>query len=48
MDAPFMKTIAEGLAAKGIEVVRFEFPYMRLRRADGRQRPPDREPKLRA
>ena len=45
MDSPFMEAFAEGIAAAGIRVVRFEFPYMAGRRAGGR-RPPDREPVL--
>ena len=47
MDHPFMTHIAEGIAAAGFRVARFEFPYMAKRRADGRKRPPDREPALR-
>jgi hypothetical protein len=47
MDTPFMDTVARGLAAHGHRVVRFEFPYMRLRRADGKRRGPDRLPVLR-
>jgi predicted alpha/beta-hydrolase family hydrolase len=46
MDSPFMNTLAAGLAARGIRVVRFEFPYMHARR-EGQRRPPDREPVLR-
>jgi len=46
MDANFMTTIAEGLAAAGYRVVRFEFPYMAERRASGKRRPPDRPPVL--
>ncbi len=46
MDHPFMQTIADGLAQQGIRVIRFEFPYMQKRRADGGRRPPDRMPKL--
>ena len=41
MDAPFMTGIAERVAAAGIDVVRFEFPYMRVRRATGRRRAPN-------
>jgi hypothetical protein len=41
MDSPFMNTVAEGLAARGLRVVRFEFPYMAQRREDGRKRPPN-------
>lgn len=46
MDSPFMNSIAAGLAAVGIRVGRFEFPYMDRRRQDGRRRPPDRAPVL--
>ena len=41
MDAPFMQGMAERVAAAGIEVVRFEFPYMRVQRATGRRRAPN-------
>lgn len=47
MDSPFMAAFADGLAAAGIRVARFEFPYMAERRRTGTQRPPDREPVLR-
>jgi uncharacterized protein len=46
MDTPFLSTVAQGLAARGVRVLRFEFPYMAARRADGRSRGPDREPVL--
>ena len=46
MDGPFMTAIAGGLAERGFRVARFEFPYMVRRRADGRRRPPDRQPVL--
>lgn len=46
MDTPFMNTVAEELACRGLLVVRFEFPYMRRRREDGKRRPPDRMPAL--
>jgi predicted alpha/beta-hydrolase family hydrolase len=46
MDTPFMATIAAGLAAHELRVIRFEFPYMQRRRADGGRRPPDRMPVL--
>lgn len=46
MDTPFMDTIAESVAAAGIQVLRFEFPYMVRRREDGKRRPPDRQPVL--
>jgi predicted alpha/beta-hydrolase family hydrolase len=48
MDSPFMSRVSAGLAARGIRVVRFEFPYMARRRAEGRRGAPDREPVLRA
>lgn len=43
MDSPFMQTIAEGLGARGMSVVRFEFPYMREKRRGGAKRGPDRQ-----
>lgn len=46
MDHPFLDAISLGLAAANIRVVRFEFPYMALRRADQKRRPPDRMPVL--
>ncbi len=46
MDSPFMNEIAAGLAAGGLRVVRFEFPYMAKRRRDGKRRGPDRKPTL--
>ena len=46
MDSPFMAAIAEGLAAAGHRVLRFEFPYMARRRATGVKAPPDRSAKL--
>ena len=46
MDSGFMKRTAALLAARGITVVRLEFPYMEKRRIDGVKRPPDRMPAL--
>lgn len=40
MDSDFMNIIAQGLSEQGIEVVRFEFPYMAERRVSGKRRPP--------
>lgn len=40
MDTPFMAAIAEGLAARGLRVARFEFAYMAARREGGSRRPP--------
>lgn len=46
MDSDFMVAFAEGLAARGLRSVRFEFPYMHQRREDGKKRPPNRAPVL--
>lgn len=46
MDSDFMEAVAAGLAAAGVRVARFEFPYMAKRREDGKKRPPDRAPVL--
>jgi predicted alpha/beta-hydrolase family hydrolase len=45
MDSPFMNFFAEGLAARGTRVGRFEFPYMAARRS-GVRKAPDRLPVL--
>ena len=42
MDSPFMNTVSEGIAANGIRVARFEFPYMAERRRSGKRKGPDR------
>ena len=46
MDSGFMRAFAEGLAAAGFGVARFEFPYMAERRATGIKKPPNRAPVL--
>jgi len=46
MESEFMLLLAEKLSAIGLQVVRFEFPYMEKTRQDGKRRPPDRLPKL--
>lgn len=46
MDTPFMNKIADGVAACGVRVVRFEFAYMAARRTGGKRGAPDREPVL--
>ncbi len=46
MDAPFLDAVARELAARGIRVARFEFPYMAKRREEGRRGPLDRRPVL--
>lgn len=40
MDTPWMSAVAEGLAARGLRVARFEFAYMSARRDGGSRRPP--------
>lgn len=47
-DAPFMSQISAGLAAGGLRVFRFNFPYMSQMQASGKRRPPDRAPVLQA
>ncbi|WP_226702386.1 alpha/beta fold hydrolase [Microbulbifer elongatus] len=42
MDSDFMQAQAELLAAQGVGVVRFEFPYMEERRESGKRRPPNK------
>ncbi|MCD9115406.1 alpha/beta family hydrolase [Pseudomonas bijieensis] len=46
MDSGFMEEMAARLAAHGVNVLRFEFPYMAQRRLDGGRRPPNPAPKL--
>ena len=46
MDSDWMNDMAARLAALGINVLRFEFPYMAQRRVDGGKRPPNPAPKL--
>jgi len=45
-DSPFMTAIAQGAAAGGVRVARFEFPYMARMRETGTRRPPDGEATL--
>jgi predicted alpha/beta-hydrolase family hydrolase len=47
MDTPFMNFFADGLAEKGLRVVRFEFPYMAKRQETGSGGPPNPLPVLR-
>lgn len=47
MQTPFMDAVAQGVAEKGVRVVRFEFTYMESQRETGKKKPPDREPALR-
>ncbi len=46
MDSEFMNAVAEHLPGTGIEVWRFEFPYMAARRSGGPKRPPDGQARL--
>ena len=46
MDSPFLQTMAESLAARGLAVLRFEFAYMALRRSGGGKRPPNPQAQL--
>ena len=46
IDSPFMRSFGERLAERELDVVQFEFDYMRAARASGKRKPPDREPKL--
>ncbi|WP_433766818.1 alpha/beta family hydrolase [Pseudomonas putida] len=46
MDSDWMNDMAARLAALGVNVLRFEFPYMAQRRVDGGKRPPNPMPKL--
>ena len=43
MDSPFMAAIAGDLAAAGLRVVRFNFPYMTRAKREGKRRPHARE-----
>lgn len=42
MDSPFMNSIASLIARGGVDILRFEFPYMAQRRLEGGRRPPAR------
>ena len=48
MDSPFMELMARLIAARGIRVLRFEFPYMQSMRRSGTRRPPDSASRLTA
>jgi predicted alpha/beta-hydrolase family hydrolase len=47
LDSPFMDFFAKTLGKRGLRAVRFEFPYLAVRRKTGQKKPPDREPVLR-
>ena len=42
MDTAFMTQMAQGLAEKEWQVIRFEFPYMAKQRISGRRTPPNK------
>jgi predicted alpha/beta-hydrolase family hydrolase len=46
MDSDFMQRMAALLAARGVSVLRFEFPYMAERRSGGGKRPPNPQAQL--
>lgn len=46
MDSAFMNRVAQGVAASGVRVIRFEFPYMQRRRESGKRGAPDPAPLL--
>jgi predicted alpha/beta-hydrolase family hydrolase len=48
VDDAFFETLTRLLAEREIHVARFEFPYMRKRREDGKRRGPDRATVLQA
>ena len=46
IETDFMTHLAEGIAQCGIQVIRFEFPYMEKIRETGKRRPPNAAKKL--
>lgn len=46
MESDFLTEVSQYLSRNGLQVIRFEFPYMQQRRRDGKKRPPDRAEKL--
>ena len=46
MTSDFMAAAAEGLAAGGLPVLRFNYVYTELALREGRRRPPERQPRL--
>ncbi|MDP6762478.1 MAG: alpha/beta fold hydrolase [Planctomycetota bacterium] len=48
MTAPFMASMAEGLAGRGVSVLRFDYPFMERAGREGRRLPPDPRPRLEA
>lgn len=48
METPLLDAVAGGLAASGLAVLRFRYPYMQRATVEGSHRPPDRRPELEA
>ena len=46
MDSVYLEAMTKALVAKQFNVIRFNFPYMTQRKADGKRRPPNRMPAL--
>ncbi|GGW76034.1 alpha/beta family hydrolase [Alteromonas halophila] len=46
MEHEFMQQLAAALAANGIEVILFNFPYMQTMKAEDKRRPPNKAPVL--
>ena len=46
MESDFMTIVSRYLSEHGLQVIRFEFPYMQQSRLDGKRRPPNRADKL--
>lgn len=46
LGSPWMEALAHGLVARGFPVLRFNYPYRERALREGRQRPPDRTPRL--
>ncbi|MDA1265382.1 MAG: dienelactone hydrolase family protein [Planctomycetota bacterium] len=46
MTSDFMVAAAEGLAAGGLPVLRFNYVFTELAQREGRRRPPERQPRL--
>ena len=48
MESPWMAAVAEGLAARGFPVLRFNYPYQERGVREGKRLPPDPAPRLEA
>ena len=45
-DSEFMQQVAQKIASYGVQVARFDFPYMEQSKQDGKRRPPQKAPAL--